>query len=179
MRASRRLVPAVALVLVASSGAVVEARAGETQEGTPCTFAFDITFSPGVSETPTSGTHTSGGQTGAVECDGPVNGKQPTGPGTFGESGRYGTVDPDTCTGGGEGDGVDTLVFPTADGTETIKSPFTAEWGEISTRGGGVVAGRFEGERYSGTLELTPTDGDCLSRPMTKGRVIGEGILHD
>jgi hypothetical protein len=43
---------------------------------------------------------------------------------------------------------------------------------------GGVGAGEFKGSRFSGTFEFTPTQGDCITAPVTKAKVFGEGILH-
>jgi len=40
-------------------------------------------------------------ETGTITCNGPVNGKQPTGPGKFGVDGRYGTKGGATCQRGG------------------------------------------------------------------------------
>src|SRR5581483_3829717 len=79
-----------------------QAPPGPTQ--THCTFTSTIALAPGLSVVPSSGTFTSGGETGTVSCDGPVRGIVPTGPGTLGVEGRYGTRDPDTCF-GGEGEG--------------------------------------------------------------------------
>src|SRR5438132_13216487 len=70
----------------------------QSQEGgTPCRFEVDATLTPGLSRTTSSGTFTSGGETGTISCDGAVNGEQPAGAGTLGTDGRYGL--------GGRGDG--------------------------------------------------------------------------
>ncbi len=41
-----------------------------------------------------------------------------------------------------------------------------------------MLSGRFEGTRYTGTIELTPTEGDCFTAPVTKLKGFGEGMLH-
>jgi hypothetical protein len=151
----------------------------EAEEATRCTFTFDVTLAPGLALSGSSGTHSSGGAVPTLDCKGPVNGKLPTGLGALGDEGDYGTVDPDDCLSGGEGTGIDSITVPTADGLQEITSPFTFTYGELSTKGGGIVAGRFEGSRFTGTFEFTPTEGDCVTEPVTKARVTGEGFLHD
>ena len=144
--------------------------------GTPCTFEYDVVASPGLSTSPSSGTITSNGETGTVDCKGPVNGQQPTGVGTAGFEGRYGTNDADTCQSGGEGDGVISMTIPTANGPERIRNNLTYDYGAVSA--GTPFSIKFEGDRMSGTLEITPTQGDCASKPITKGHVKGKGTLR-
>src|SRR5438128_2228699 len=84
--------------------ALVAATAGAADSPTHCMFTSTITLAPGLSVVPSAGTFSSGGETGTVSCDGPVRGIVPTGPGTLGVEGRYGTKDPSTCfRGQGEG----------------------------------------------------------------------------
>lgn len=175
MGTARRSVVVIAAALLASAGGVVQPASG--QEGTHCTFSFEVTLSPGLSSSGTSGTHSSSGEVGVLDCHGPVNGYEPTGTGTLGDEGRYGTADPDTCASGGEGDGVDTITVPTADGPQRILSDFTFTYGDLSTKGG-VVHGEFTGTRFSGSFEFTPTQGDCVTSPVTKAAVTGEGVLR-
>jgi hypothetical protein len=147
----------------------------EAQEGTRCRHEFkEFSITPGFSMTPSTGTHSG---TATITCDGPVNGKQPTGPGTVTDEGPYGTKDPDSCTSASEGGGTDTIRIPTADGIVNIVSKFTYIVTGPSTQGG-VLSVRFEGTRYSGNLEITPIDGDCFTAPITKVKGFGEGILH-
>jgi hypothetical protein len=150
--------------------------AAESQSGTTCTFEFDVVATPGLSTEGSSGTVASNGNDGMAECNGPVNGKSPTGPGSSGYDGYYGTADPDTCQDGGEGKGTFTLVIPTADGDETVadaKNTFT--YGTL--KAGGIISGEFKGERISGTFQAAPTKGDCASSPVTGFRVTGKGVL--
>jgi hypothetical protein len=147
------------------------------QESTRCTFEFEVILSPGLSFSGSSGTH--GSQSpGTLDCKGLVNGKQPTATGTLGEEGNYGTANPATCQAGGEGDGVDTLRVPTAAGFETVVSEFTFTFGNKVPTHGGLAAGEFKGTHFTGTFEFTPTEGDCITAPVTKARVVGEGIIH-
>lgn len=170
----RRSAFVAGITLIIGLGGAVPVRA---QESTRCTFEFEVILSAGLSFSGTSGTHGSGSP-GTLNCKGLVNGKQPTASGTLGEEGRYGTVDPDTCQAGGEGDGVDTLRVPTAAGFETVVSEFTFTFGKRVPTHGGLAAGEFKGTHFTGTFEFTPTEGDCITKPVTKARVVGEGIIH-
>jgi len=132
-------------------------------EGARCTGELVATLTPGIGSEPASGVFHSEGEGGTLTCGGRS--------GTIGEDGRYGTERPVTCSSGGQGWGVHTIVV---DGT-TIRNTFTFEFGGIS---GGLVSGKFAGERYSGTFTFTPSDGDCVSSPVTKGHVKLDGILR-
>jgi hypothetical protein len=148
----------------------------DAQTGTHCNFEFIVIIDPGIGMSPSSGTHRTEG--GPLTCDGLVNGKEPTGEGIIAEEGRYGTKDGDTCASGGEGDGVDILKVPTAGGIEAVVSEFTFTFGDRLPTKGGLAAGQFEGSRFSGTFEFTPTEGDCITAPVTKARLVGEGVIH-
>ena len=150
----------IVFVLAIASVAVVPAVA--QQEGTRCTAEYVANLSPGIGSEPVSGVFHSDGEDGTIDCQGRK--------GTLGGDGRYGTKDPDTCTSGGEGWGVNSF---TIDG-RTVKNTFTMEYGGIS---GGLVTGRFEGDRMSGTFTFTPIDGDCVTKPATSGRVQIDGLL--
>lgn len=165
----------VALATLVSTGLAGARGAAQESDSTPCTAEFDLTLSPGLSNTPSSGTFTSGGETGTIECQGNVNGKKATGPGTFGSEGRYGTEDPDTCTSGGEGEAIQTFTVPTVDGDERVVNEGTITYGALE--GGGLISGRFRGPRFSGTFEVTPTKGDCVTEPVTEIHVSLEGTL--
>src|SRR5438132_10728753 len=102
----------VVLAVVWATGA---APATSTEPPTHCRFSSEVTLSPGLSVKPSSGSFTSKGENGTVECDGPVRGVHPSGPGTLGVMGQYGTKDPDTCF-AGEGEGRFSFTFPTAQG---------------------------------------------------------------
>ncbi|MDQ1516079.1 MAG: hypothetical protein QOE80_1909 [Actinomycetota bacterium] len=171
MRGRRNLLILTLVLLSAPATTTVPARAaGATQ----CTFETDVVAAPGVSTSSSSGSVNSE-KDGTFACDGPVNGKQPAGPGTSNFAGRYGTKDGDTCQGGGEGDGVFTLAIPTSDGVEHIKNTETFAYGAF--KAGSAFSGTFQGDRMSGTFEAQPIDGDCASKPVTKFRVKGKGTL--
>jgi hypothetical protein len=132
-----------------------------------CTFELDVVVEPGLSASGSSGTFSSRGETGTIDC-----GKD--GHGTIGTDGKYGVKDPDSCSSGGEGTGVHNI---TLNGDQKTASHFTFTYGELSTKGG-VVSGTFEGDHFTGTFEFTPTEGDCFTQPMTEADVTGEGVLR-
>jgi hypothetical protein len=106
-----------------------------------------------------------------IECHGPINGHDPTGPGPYYEEARYGTKDPDTCQEGGEVEGFFSFVIPTTGGDQKVNcTAFALTYGEPSTKGG-VVAGHFQGEGFRGTVDVTPLEGNCVTDPVTKIRV--------
>jgi hypothetical protein len=161
MRVRLVLVGMMALLLAPSVGAG-EATA---QAKTNCEARTVFEFSPGFWREGNTGTFTTGGETGTVTCDGPVNGKMPTGPGTYGGSGRYGTENPDDCA-NAEGDYQNSITIPTADGPQHLSN--RGLWKAGAFQGGGVFGGTFTGETADGTFEVTPKEGDCVTKPLTK-----------
>ena len=149
---------------------------------THCTFAYYISLSPGLSTQPSSGslTVTDGRGSTGIDCHGPVNGQHPTGNGTMSIDGNYGTEQADSCAsgilGGGEAKGVNIITVPTSSGTQKVINNVTFTYGQPSSRG--VVSGTFEGDHYSGTFGLWPTEGNCITRPITKAYITGEGVLR-
>ena len=91
-----------------------------------------------------------------------------------GVAGRYGTADPDTCTSGGEGDGTMTMTVPTSDGPQHVEAPFTFTYGALQN---GLFAVTFRGGQWSGTAEVRPTRGDCVSSSVTRMVAEGRGTL--
>jgi len=154
-------------------GAVPAGQAGAAG-GTPCTFEYDACVSPGLSSSPSSGTIKTNGESGTITCNGPVNGKQPTGPGTFGVDARYGVKEGATCQSGGDGDGLLTFTIPTSSGPEHVTGHYTFTFGRLQD---GLFSARYEGDRMSGTAEALPQDGDCASKPVTKIHAKGKGTL--
>ena len=137
---------------------------------THCIAEFDITFVPGFSQTPTSGTFTTGGDTGTMVCDGQVNGYKVTGTGTRGEWGRYGVDGPNSCRHmQGKGDETWSLTMPTTGGPQHLTDFATVEYGPL--QGGGLLGGTLESKRMYGTFQVTPLDGDCVTRPVTRAHV--------
>ena len=135
---------------------------GAGESGTRCSFQHVPDLNPGLSYKPTSGKFTDPGG-GTVSCKGAVNGS-----GSYTDSG---TVE-GTCQGGGtaEGDPIFTICDQTF--TDHIKIKF----GEPSTKGG-IVHATFEGAKTKGTIELTPTKGDCVISPVSQVRGVGEFTL--
>ncbi len=137
--------------------------AGAEQEMS-CTAEYSVTLSPGLGPEPVSdGVFHSAGETGTIDCGS-------GGTGTIGIDGRYATGGPATCTSGGEGWG----VFSYTLGGKTIKDTFTSDFGGIS---GGYLSGKFVGERFSGTYTLTPTEGDCVTAPVTRADIRTDGTM--
>jgi hypothetical protein len=143
---------------------------------TTCVVGHEPTLTPGLSMEGTSGTFKTM-QLGSISCDGPVRGITPTGPGTLHDEGRYGTKDPDSCPTGGEGEGAYTITFPTDEGEKQIVTPFILTFGDFTTHEGGFVGVHVRGEGMSGDLGARPTEGDCVSKPITKVKVSGELIF--
>ena len=156
-----RLTVAIAAAALLWSGFVVlPARAAQTVN---CTDDFkEFTADPGVGREPSSGTVDSHGQTGTLNC----GGKQ----GTIGFIGGYGTKDPDTCTEGGEGNAVFTWVL---DGKED-SAYVTYEYGPLK---GGAIGVVLKGQRLNGEGQVSPTEGDCATSPITKGKAAGKITL--
>lgn len=147
----------VSSALTCSAIVAVPARAGQTVN---CTDEFkNFTVDPGLSREGSSGVVDSHGLTGTLNC----GGKQ----GTIGFQGGYGTKDPDTCTEGGEGTAVFTWVL---DGRED-SAYVTYEYGALK---GGVLGVTLKGQRLNGEGQVTPTEGDCATAPMTKGKAVGK-----
>ena len=170
---NRRSVISATLALLFSL--VPLAPTGAADSETKCLWAHDVFASPGLSTSPTSGSWTTKGpegETGTITCDGPINGKQPTGPGVLEARGRYGTQDGDTCQTGGEGDGVWSLTFPTADGSVHFVDPFTLRYGAFST--GAPFAVEFGGDRMNGSGEVQGFEGDCAANAVTKYHAKGQ-----
>lgn len=64
------------------------------------------------------------------------------------------------------------FTVPTSGGTEHVGQAVTLTYGPLR---GGVFAVEFRSERFSGTAEVTPLEGDCVTKPITKVHFKGEG----
>jgi hypothetical protein len=172
MRTVRGVVLVVALL---GPSATTPARADES--GTPCAFEVQVSLSPGLSRSPSSGTFDSKGESGTLDCQGDVGGHPATGRGTFGAEGHYGTAgEGDGCQSKeGRGDGTAHLTVPVDGGSQHVDDPFTMTY-RVDGRS---VVGEITGERFSGTFDVTEADGDCLWRPVTRIRIKGRGHLRD
>lgn len=150
---------------------------GAEEAGTPCTFEVDVTLSPGLSRSPSSGTFDSNGESGRFDCQGTMGGQPVTGQGTFGAEGRYGLDgDGDDCRSKeGQGDGTAHFTVPVEGGSQHVDDPFTMTY-RIDGRS---VVGEITGQRFTGTFDVTRADGDCLWNPITRIRLKGQGHLRD
>ena len=133
-------------------------------EPASCTAEGDFTVTPGLSTSPSSGTFTTGGESGTLSCKGGGNGN-------MGFDGRYGTKDPDTCSSGGEG--TSKGVYKFSDGSE-VTDDVEVTYGPFQ---GGALGGSFKGARSSGTFEVTPIEGDCVSKPLTKAHYVFRNLV--
>jgi hypothetical protein len=129
-----------------------------------CTAEGDFVVDPGLSTSPSSGTYGSD-QPGTLNCKGGEKG-------TILPSGKYGTKDPDTCGSGGEGAGK--VVFTFADGKTVTDDTVEFTYGPFQ---GGALGGSWKGSRSSGTFEVTSTDGDCVTRPITKAHYVFRNLV--
>jgi len=143
---------------VAAAGAVPSG----AESGSHCTFQHVPNLKPGISYNESSGNFVDPGG-GTVDCKGAV-----TGSGSYTDSGTYSNA---TCQGGGLAEGDPTFTIGDQTFTDHIKIVFGKE---PSTNGKGIVHATFEGDRVQGTIELTPTKGDCISSPVTQVRGVGE-----
>lgn len=123
---------------------------------------------------PTTGTITTV-VNGTEECNGPIEGYQPTGTIRTRHSVTYGYLDPDTCS-GVEGKGFADHSIPTANGIVVLRNPFTATFNPLSDPP--ARSGTFVGERFSGRFWLRPIEGDCVNSPLTRIEVGWFGNWH-
>ena len=165
--------------IILSSISVVRSTPVQAQRETLCSFTFDATVSPGLTASASKGTWTTNGETGTIDCDGPVKGEQPTGPGKLGIEATYGEGSPegDTCA-GGAGTGRYSATIPTANGPVSMADDFTYRFGRVPS-GGQVGVAEFRSKNWSGTVEFVPTEGNCFERPMTAIKGSGRGPLKD
>jgi hypothetical protein len=157
------------LVALALLGGVVSGGpAAHADDEVHCVNEHDLVFSPGLSIQGSSGSFRE--TAGTMECEGPINGRTPTGVGSYRDSGRYGIEDPDTCQEGGEGDGVFFSSVPTADGDQELTAAYTFTYGDMTSHPG-AVSGEFRGKGVRGVFQATPLEGDCIITPLTRVRV--------
>jgi hypothetical protein len=97
---------------------------------------------------------------GTADCKGDVSGS-----GSYTDSGTV----TGTCQGGGTAEGDPTFTI----GDKTFTDHVKIQFGKPSTKGG-IVHAEFEGPKTKGTIELTPTKGDCIFNPVTQVKGVGE-----
>lgn len=163
------------VVIAVSALAAVWTPAAHAQTSGFCSFSVKIQVSPGLSTTPGSGVFTSGGETGTVECQGMANGEQPTGPGTLGIQGSYGTGPGGGTCAQDSGSGDFSATIPTTAGaTEFVGTFVFAHSGPT-----GAFSATLGSIRLTGTIELVPTDGYCVDSPARAAQVTGRGALSE
>jgi hypothetical protein len=158
----RKAVMITAALTLACGAVAAGAVPSGAESGSHCTFQHVPDLKPGVSYNPSSGTFVDPGG-GTVDCKGAV-----TGSGSYTDSGTYSNA---TCQSGGTAEGDPSFTIGSETFTDHIKIVFGKE---PSTNGKGIVHATFEGDRVKGTIELTPTKGDCISAPVTQVRGVGE-----
>jgi hypothetical protein len=146
---------------------MVSAPAAVASTQAECTVEAEDALSPGLGLNPTSGTFTGGPA--PLTCTGAVDGKQITGPGTWAYTGRYGLSRPYGC-GDTSGDYVQrtTVTLPTAAGPVRLVSDGSGTFGPL--QGGSVLGGILSGPRLRATFGVLPTEGNCVSAPLTRAR---------
>ena len=88
-----------------------------------------------------------------------------------GGGGQPATYTDATCQSGGTAEGDPSFTIGSQTFTDHIHIIFGKQ---PSLNGKGFVHATFEGEKVKGTIELTPTKGDCISSPVTKIKGVGE-----
>jgi hypothetical protein len=142
---------------------------------TTCKADAELRLMPGIGLEDGTGSFYSR-PNGKVTCDGPVMGRRLTGPGVYTSAGRLGTEDPDSCVKGGEGWFALRWIFPTDKGEVEFASAGTFTYGAMKDKG--PLTGTFKSDFVSGTFTLIPVKGDCVSGPVTVGRVLVEATMH-
>jgi hypothetical protein len=138
-----------------------------------CVLDVVIFTTPGLSSTtPGLSEGRVGDGRGTVDCRGLVDGQQVTGPGTYANVFRFGPgpAGDFSCAQGG-GTGAQTFTIPTTAGPVTRAEQFSFTWVGPT--------GRFGGASLSGTFEFIPLTGDCVTSPVSRAAVRGQGVLAD
>jgi hypothetical protein len=145
------------LALGLAGVAITGTPSGAEGSGSHCTFQHVPNLEPGLTYKPSSGKFTDPGG-GTAKC----------GSGSYTDSGTV----TGTCQGGGTAVGDPTFTI----GGKTFTDHVNIKFGEPSTKGG-IVHATFEGPKTKGTIELTPTKGDCVISPVTQVKGVGEFTL--
>ena len=165
MNLAKRFIFATTLVgLVTLAGSLSKsAPRAHAQEGALCTFNPDNgRLSPGLTTT-TSKAEWHAGPT-SFDCHGIVNGQTVTGAGTIVESGPL----EGSCS-HGSGSGVQTISIPTVKGMVHLEIPVTFSW--VGPAGPG------SGPGMTVSFEFMPTEGDCITAPVTGYKQFAQEFL--
>jgi hypothetical protein len=130
-----------------------------------CVHQWTDTVTPGTTMSTQRAVFSSHGETGTIRCSGTVQGRQVTGPGSFGEEG----VIEGSC-GSGRGQALFSITLPTSGGPVHLRIPVTF------TLGPG--AGHAEGDVFPGAFVVRPVKGDCVTTPATEIAVTRFGLLQ-
>jgi len=179
MRKGRVRIPLTVALVVALSFTATGAKAesqpdSDGQGGTvaECSLSFPAYISHGLGVTPSSVTFNSRGETGSIECTGTIYGHTVTGPGSFGFDG---TLTDSSCL-SHQGSGTSYFTIPTDVG------PVRVSGGAFTITGVGVfgtVHAIHEGVHFTGSYRLMPVNGNCVTEPVTEGRVSMNGSIRD
>jgi hypothetical protein len=151
------------------TNALAQSPAGTRAE---CSLSFPAHISPGLGMTPNSGAFHSAGETGSIDCVGRIHGHTVTGPGSFGFDG---TLTDSSCL-AHKGSGTSFFTVPTDAG------PVHISGGGFTITGIGVfgnVEATHTDVRFIGSYILLPVKGNCVTAPVTEGRVLMTGSLRD
>lgn len=144
--------------------------AGAAPNVAACIWDFEVSITPGLSLTPAGETYTTGGETGTIDCRGFLAEQPVTGPGRIGTRGEFlGLLGGGICP-QGTGRGIHTATVPTAKGPVPVTDYYTFTFTGL--------AGEFRGTTMSGTFELRPLQGDCVTAPLTRVKLHVQGILR-
>ena len=159
---------ALAAVAAATLLAAAPAHAaGKTSAA--CVSQFTSTITPGLSITPSSGTQTTGGQSGTIACIGKIARRRITGIGSVGYDSTYtaGTCASETSTGTVRG------TIPTAAGDRHLVGALTVQRTALIIR----AEVQFDGIRYSGIGPAIPLLGNCILTPLQRVLIVLTGTL--
>lgn len=138
-----------------------------------CSFSYSPAISPGVGLTTDSGTVSSGGESGTVDCVGSLDGAEITGPGTWGFEGKLSEAN---CVEGGKGTGRILMTVPTAAGNRHFEEFIEFAFGPVGAYP--PLVGDWVGDRTSGVFVVAPAEGDCVTAKVTKVDASGRVTLH-
>jgi hypothetical protein len=163
--------PRIVGLLGALTIALLAAAPAQAAVGTAavCTTHFMATITPGFSMTAGSGTFTTNGQTGSMNCIGKIGGDRVTGPGSVAVEESY----TGACA-SHTGTGTVHVVIPTTGGSKDMV-------GALTLRRTGLVVHpevRFPGARYIGVGISVPRQGNCLVTPLRRALVLMVGVIR-
>ena len=160
-----------ALTALAAAALLAAAPAQADATSAICTERFPaVTLTPGFGLAETSGTGTTGGQTGSIDCTGRLDSQRVTGRGTIGFDEQYtGTCASDHSV------GILRATIPTTAGVQHLTGTFTERRSLLAI----TVEVRFPGSRYTGIGAIVPTLGSCILSPIRRASLLLTGTIRD